>query len=98
SEHAWCARSSHCRPTPLARPRRPIGTQHQYLAAFGGLTVLELARDGAVEVTTADVSDSVVDELQRNLLVFYTGTERSSLDILSEQSRGVSTSQRAVVD
>lgn len=78
--------------------RKPIGKQDQYLAVFGGLTVLEIARDGAVEVTPADVSDSVVDELQRNLLVFYTGTERSSLDILSEQSRGVSTSQHAVVD
>src|SRR2546425_11924554 len=29
--------------------RKPIGKQDQYLAAFGGLTVLEIARDGAVE-------------------------------------------------
>src|SRR6266852_391469 len=36
--------------------------------------------------------------MKRNLLVFYTGTERSSLDILSEQSRGVATAQQIVVE
>ncbi len=77
---------------------KPIGKQDQYMASFGGLTVLEIARDGTVEVSPAEISDSVLDELQRNLLVFYTGTERSSLDILSEQSRGVATAQQIVVE
>src|SRR5713226_2283665 len=77
---------------------KPIGKQDQYMASFGGLTVLEIARDGTVEVTPAEISDSVLDDLQRNLLVFYTGTERSSLDILSEQSRGVATAQQIVVE
>ncbi len=67
---------------------KPIGKQDQYMASFGGLTVLEIERDGAVNVSRAKVSDSTLDDLQRNLLIFYTGTERSSLDILAEQSRG----------
>jgi len=77
---------------------KPIGKQDQYMAAFGGLTVLEIARDGAVKVKPAHVSDDTVDGLQHNLLVFYTGTERSSLDILSEQSRSVATAQAPVVE
>jgi len=78
--------------------RKPIGKQDQYIASFGGLMVLEIARDGSVRVSHANVSESTLDDLQRNLLVFYTGTERSSLDILSEQSHGVTTARNAVVD
>ena len=78
--------------------QKPIGKQDQYMASFGGLTVLQIARDGTVKVTRAKVSDSTLDDLQRNLLIFYTGTERSSLDILSEQSRGVTMAQNQVVD
>jgi D-glycero-alpha-D-manno-heptose-7-phosphate kinase len=77
---------------------KPIGKQDQYIASFGGLTLLEIAHDGSVSASHASVSESTLDDLQRNLLVFYTGTERSSLDILSEQTRGVATSQHAVVD
>jgi len=76
--------------------RKPIGKQDQYMAVFGGFTVLEIARDGAVTVSRAKVSDSTLDDLQRNLLLFYTGTERSSLDILAEQSRGAETGQTGV--
>jgi D-glycero-alpha-D-manno-heptose-7-phosphate kinase len=51
------------------------------------LTVLEIDREGSVEVTRARISESTLEDLARNLLAFYTGTERSSLDILEEQSR-----------
>ncbi len=78
--------------------KKPIGKQDQYIAAFGGLTVLEIARDGTVEVSPAKVSETTVDDLQRNMLMFYTGAERSSYDILSEQSCGVTTSQHTVVE
>jgi len=75
---------------------KPIGKQDQYMASFGGLTALEIARDGAVVVSRVKVSDSILDDLQRNLLVFYTGTERSSLDILAEQTRSVATAETQV--
>ena len=77
---------------------KPIGKQDQYMASFGGVTVLAIARDGTVAVSSARVSDATLDDLQRNLLVFYTGTERSSLDILAEQSRGVTVAETSVVD
>ena len=77
---------------------KPIGKQDQYLASFGALTVLEIAREGTVTVSRARVSDSTLDDLQRNLLIFYTGTDRSSLDILSEQSRGAAQPASPVVE
>jgi len=78
--------------------RKPIGKQDQYMAAFGGLTVLEVARDGSVRVSPAQVSPTTMDDLQRNLLAFYTGSDRASTDILAEQSRSVATEQPAVVE
>jgi D-glycero-alpha-D-manno-heptose-7-phosphate kinase len=77
---------------------KPIGKQDQYMASFGGLTVLEIARDGTVAASRAKLSDSTVDDLERNLLVFYTGTERSSLDILAEQSRDTAAGQAEVTE
>lgn len=68
--------------------RKPIGKQDQYMAAFGGLTVLDIARDGAVTVRKANVSNSVLDDLNRNMLLFYTNTSRNADTILSEQSQG----------
>ncbi|MFH1562485.1 MAG: galactokinase, partial [Nitrospirota bacterium] len=56
--------------------QKPIGKQDQYMAAYGGLTVLEIAKDGKVEVRAANVSETVIDDLQRNMLAFYTGTSR----------------------
>jgi D-glycero-alpha-D-manno-heptose-7-phosphate kinase len=68
------------------------------MGAFGGLTVLEIAKDGKVKVSTANVSDTTIDDLQRNMLMFYTGTSRSSLDILAEQSKATKEDKRVVVD
>jgi D-glycero-alpha-D-manno-heptose-7-phosphate kinase len=77
---------------------KPIGKQDQYMASFGGLTVLEIDREGGVEVERARISEAILEDLARNLLAFYTGTERSSLDILGEQSRGAALAQSPVTE
>jgi len=78
--------------------RRPIGKQDPYLAAFGGMTVLDIAQDGAVKVRAARVSRELADELNRNLLLFFTGTARSSDPILQEQEQGVREDRKQIVD
>lgn len=77
--------------------KKPCGKQDQYMAAFGGLTVLEIANDGKVRVRPAAVADDVKEELNRNLLMFYTDTSRSADDILSEQSQGAREEKKDVV-
>lgn len=78
--------------------KRPVGKQDPYLAAFGGLTVLDIARDGKVSVRKANVSMEVADELNRNMLVFFTGVTRSADIILQEQSAGAAADNKTVVD
>ncbi|MDY6907216.1 MAG: sugar kinase [Chloroflexota bacterium] len=64
---------------------QPIGKQDQYIAAFGGLTCLTFGQDGTVIVEPLRVSDEVVDRLESNLLLFFTGIEREASEILVEQ-------------
>ena len=77
---------------------KPIGKQDQYMAAFGGLTVLEINTDGKVNVRKAQVSETTIEDLNRNLLMFYTNTSRSANQILSEQSKGAKDEKKNVVD
>ncbi len=76
----------------------PIGKQDQYLAAFGGVTCLEFARDGAVTVTPLHLSHDALDQLESNTLCFYTGRRRSASDILREQNNAANRDEAAVLD
>jgi D-glycero-alpha-D-manno-heptose-7-phosphate kinase len=78
--------------------KRAIGKQDPYMAAFGGLTVLEIARDGKVKVRKAKVSYDVADALNGNLLVFFTGLTRSADDILVEQKQAVQEEKKEVIE
>jgi D-glycero-alpha-D-manno-heptose-7-phosphate kinase len=78
--------------------KSPVGKQDQYMAAFGGLTVLEIDKDGHVAVRQARVSDSTIDDLNRNMLMFYTYTQRDASDILSGQSQDASEGNEVVVE
>lgn len=82
----------------IDRLGKPIGKQDQYMAAFGGLRVLEIDKDGRVKVRNARIEDSTHDDLNRNLLMFYTDTSRSANRILSEQSQGAKDEKRNVVE
>lgn len=66
--------------------RLPVGKQDQYMAAFGGLTVLEIERRGKIKVRKATVTEEVARDLNRNMLMFYTHSRRSASAILSEQN------------
>ena len=63
----------------------PIGKQDQYMAAFGGFTCLTFDRSGDVLVEPLKVSHEVIDHLENNILLFFTGKEREASDILVEQ-------------
>jgi D-glycero-alpha-D-manno-heptose-7-phosphate kinase len=82
----------------INRLGKPIGKQDQYMAAFGGLTVLDIEKDGKVKVKKADVSGSTINDLNRNLLMFYTNTSRDANEILSEQSQGAKEEKKDVIE
>ncbi len=77
---------------------RSIGKQDPYLAAFGGLTVLDIGKDGKVKVRKANVSYETADTLNANMLVFFTGLTRSADEILTEQKKAVQEEKKEVVE
>lgn len=73
----------------------PIGKQDQYAAAFGGLNFIRFHPDGAVSVSPINMKGSSYRELERNLMMFYTGDTRSTNAILSEQKKNIGTQAKA---
>src|SRR5205085_10780588 len=67
--------------------QKPIGKQDQYLAAFGGVTALHIARDGSVDVESLALGHETLEDLETRILLFYTGLSRSTEEILAEQTR-----------
>jgi D-glycero-alpha-D-manno-heptose-7-phosphate kinase len=63
----------------------PIGKQDQYMAAFGGLTCLTFEKNGDVLVEPLRVTAQVHEQLENNLILFFTGIERSASAILGDQ-------------
>jgi len=77
--------------------KKPMGKQDQYLATYGGFLIMEIARDGHVEVSNANVNIDVIDELNKNLLIFYTGRSRLSKKILNKQNNATIANQSEVL-
>lgn len=73
----------------INRLGEPIGKQDQYIAAYGGVTAFTFEKDGTVNVEPVPCRDEVLDELQNNLLIIYSGVERAASVVLSEQGKRV---------
>ena len=63
----------------------PIGKQDQYAAAYGGLNILRFLSNGEVVVEPVHLDKAVYKQFQSSLLLFYTGEQRKTSEILSEQ-------------
>jgi D-glycero-alpha-D-manno-heptose-7-phosphate kinase len=78
--------------------KHPVGKHDHYLAAFGGITTLEIEMDGRVHVSPLNLSISTMEDFSTNVLLFYTGITRSSTAILEEQKRCSENGDGAMVE
>jgi D-glycero-alpha-D-manno-heptose-7-phosphate kinase len=69
----------------IGRLKEPIGKQDQYIAAYGGITCFKFLENGKVEAWPLKLSKEPRDDLEDNLLLFFTGYSRSASAILKEQ-------------
>ena len=72
----------------IDRCNEPIGKQDQYAAAYGGFNIIRFYSDG-VEVTPLNVRNSVLLDLNENLMCFSTGMTRKTSDILTNQVKNL---------
>ena len=78
--------------------KEPEGKQDPYIAAFGGLISMEIAKDGRVDVRPVSIKEESLRELQNSLLFFYTGIKRDSGSVLRSQQAGVRKDDSRVVE
>jgi D-glycero-alpha-D-manno-heptose-7-phosphate kinase len=63
-----------------------IGKQDQYMAAFGGLTTLDIAPDGRVAVGRVALAPELEQAFIDQTHIYYTGLRRDASVILTEQN------------
>ena len=68
---------------------KPIGIQDQYIAAYGGMNFMEFMPSGEVLIHKLPLSPDLTRDLNDKVLLFYTGTTRSSASILTEQKSNI---------
>jgi D-glycero-alpha-D-manno-heptose-7-phosphate kinase len=73
----------------IERLKEPIGKQDQYAAAYGGLNFIRFNCDGSVEVEKIIMQSEVKQQLEKNLIMIYTGDTRSASAILHHQSEAM---------
>ncbi|QXX76660.1 GHMP kinase [Methylovirgula sp. HY1] len=70
-----------------------IGKQDQYAAAFGGFNFFEFRPDDTVVVSPIVCKPSTMQEIRKNILVFYTGITRSASPLLRRQCEEVTSTK-----
>lgn len=74
------------------------GKQDQYAAAFGGFNYIEFFADDRVIVNPLRIKPDVLNELEFNIVLYFTGTSRLSSKIIEVQSTNISEKREASVD
>ncbi len=65
------------------------GKQDQYAATFGGVNYMEFLNDDKVIVNPLRIRQEYLDELENNLVLYFTSTSRESATIIKEQQKNV---------
>ena len=65
----------------------PIGRQDQYAAAHGGFNLFEFHPGGKVVINSLE--NNVLDKLQENLILVYSGRGRNANNILQKQAKAM---------
>ena len=64
--------------------QEPVGKQDQFITAFGGIKVLEISKDGLVDMNAIDIDYAT---LIKNMHVYALDVSRDASNILSEQQK-----------
>ncbi len=77
---------------------KPMGKQDQYLAALGGFVVMDIDKNGKVKSKKISIEKSILNDLNRNLLIFFTGQQRKNNKILKSQDDSTKKNKQQVID
>lgn len=66
--------------------KHPIGKQDQFAASYGGMNYFRFNADESVNRVKIEITPEMKKEMDRKLMMFYTGIKRSANGILQKQS------------
>ena len=73
----------------IDRCGKPIGKQDQYIAAYGGIRDIRFGPGDQVLAEELELPAAARLDLQRHVMLFYTGITRSANSILAEQTANI---------
>jgi D-glycero-alpha-D-manno-heptose-7-phosphate kinase len=82
----------------IERLGEPIGKQDQYIAAFGGITCFTFHEDETVEAVPLAIDEETRNNLEDNLLLFFTGYSRQASTILKDQDQRTKHNDAVMID
>jgi D-glycero-alpha-D-manno-heptose-7-phosphate kinase len=78
--------------------KEPIGKQDQFISSYGGITAFDFNRDDSVNVNSIAISHNFLNELEDNMLMFFTGFTRKAGDLLKDQNEKSKTNDKKMLD
>ena len=74
------------------------GKQDQYAATFGGVNFMEFYAQDKVVVNPLRIKQEYLNELEHNLLLYFTDTSRESASIIKEQQKNVTSKNEQSIE
>jgi len=74
------------------------GKQDQYAATFGGFNFMEFYGKDKVIVNPLRIKEKYINELEHDLVLYYTQTSRLSSTIIEQQSKNVTNKQSSSIE
>jgi len=76
----------------------PSGKQDEYIAAHGGITCFKINKSGKVTSFPLAITLQTINNLQDNLLLFYTGVLRDANEVLAKQKKATENNDPHIID
>ena len=78
--------------------KQPSGKQDQFIAVYGGISEFKINKKGIVKPKTLQLREDIIEKLEDNLLLYFTGFSRSSSKILSDQNNKTITKNKKIIE
>lgn len=76
----------------------PGGKQDQYAAVFGGINYMDFEKNGRVIVNRLNIVHDIINELEDNLVLFYTDQRRNHHEVINKQIKNIGVSNNKTIN